>query len=116
MHQEGHTPLFTVLEVVETEEESLVSETKWVEKLSALGHPLYNRWAEHKAVMEQTTQGVNRPLDALLSGDGKPQHIGTVEANTAKTGWRLHISAGVNLAGPVTIDLLPPREDGAKDR
>lgn len=110
LHQDGHTPLFTVLEVVETEEESLVSETKWVEKLSALGHPLFNRWDEHKELIEASTQGVNASLEPMIFGQGKPKPIGTVEPNASKTGYRLHVDEGVELAGPVTIDLLPPKE------
>ena len=41
-----------ILEVVETEAESLQSETKWIEKFAAIGHPLLNRWEEHTALIE----------------------------------------------------------------
>ena len=116
MHQEGHTPLFTVLELVETEEESLVSETKWVEKLSALGHPLFNRWREHKEMIEQTTRGMDRPLEPVVFGEGKPQVIGRVEANAGKTGLRIHVDEGVELIGPVIIDLLPPKMGSRKGK
>lgn len=45
-------PGFVVLEVVETEEQSLLSESNWVEKLAAIGHPLLNRWEEHQELIE----------------------------------------------------------------
>lgn len=48
----GVTPDFMVLEVVETEEQSLLSESNWVEKLAAIGHPLLNRWEEHQELIE----------------------------------------------------------------
>ena len=111
MHQEGHTPLFTVLDVVETEAVSLESENLWVEKLAALGHPLFNRWEEHKELIEQSGQGIGSEFRPLLFGQGKPKLIGTVEPNSSKTGYRVHVDEGVELAGPITIDLLPPKED-----
>ncbi|MEM9128428.1 MAG: GIY-YIG nuclease family protein [Pseudomonadota bacterium] len=46
------TPDFMILEVVETEAESLQSETKWIEKFATIGHPLLNRWEEHAALIE----------------------------------------------------------------
>jgi|GEM_PF-3265271 len=107
LHQGGYTPLFTVLEVVETEEESLVSESKWVEKLSALGHPLLNRWEEHQDLIEQADQGVYAALEPMVFGEDKPRRVGRVEANANKTGLRIHLDKGVELAGPLTIDLVP---------
>jgi len=106
-HREGIEPVFTVLEVVETEEESLVSETKWVEKIAALGQGLYNRWDEHREILESAERGVGRALEPVVFGRGKTQVVGRVEANASKTGWRVHLNDGVELVGPVTIDLLP---------
>lgn len=51
-HAAGITPLFLVLEVVETEALSIESESNWVEKLAAIGHPLLNRWEEHQDLIE----------------------------------------------------------------
>lgn len=48
----GVVPDFVVLEVVETEEQSLLSESNWVEKLAAIDHPLRNRWEEHRDLIE----------------------------------------------------------------
>lgn len=48
----GVVPGFVLLEVVETEEQSLLSESNWVEKLAAIGHPLLNRWEEHQELIE----------------------------------------------------------------
>ena len=45
-------PDFVVLEVVETEEQSLLSESNWIEKLATIGHPLLNRWEEHQELIE----------------------------------------------------------------
>ncbi|MEM9128664.1 MAG: hypothetical protein AAGA97_02950 [Pseudomonadota bacterium] len=40
----GDTPLFVILDdKTVTEEESLASELEWVERLAAVGHPLFNR-------------------------------------------------------------------------
>jgi hypothetical protein len=50
----GLEPTFTILEVVATEEESLASESAWVAKLAAEGHPLLNRWKEHRALISSS--------------------------------------------------------------
>lgn len=110
IEQDGHAPLFTVLEVVETEEESIISETKWVEKLAELGHPLYNRWDEHKELIEASTHGIGRTLHPLVFNGAQPTAIGTVEPNANKTGYRVHVDEGVQIVGPATIDLLPPKD------
>jgi hypothetical protein len=107
LHEEGHAPLFLILEVVETEEESLISESKWVEKLAAVGQPLFNKWDEHRELIELAE--ADRALEPLVFGQGKPRLIGTVEWNASKTGYRVHVGEGVSLAGPLTIDLLPTR-------
>lgn len=111
LHTEGHTPLFTVLELVESEAASLESENRWVEKLAALGHPLFNRWEEHKELIEQSTQGVGRKLEAKVFIDGKAERVGSVEPNSKKTGYRVHIEEGIEIIGPLTIDILPPKDD-----
>ena len=109
LHNEGHAPYFTVLEVVETEAMSLESENLWVEKLSALGHPLLNRWDEHKELLQASPQGIHATLRPMLFGRGTPKNIGRVEPNASKTGFRVHVDQGVELIGPITIDLLPPK-------
>ena len=49
---DGKVPVIAILETVETEEESLVSETKWVEKFAKEGHPLLNRWNMHRNLIK----------------------------------------------------------------
>ncbi|MEM6538860.1 MAG: GIY-YIG nuclease family protein [Pseudomonadota bacterium] len=53
----GITPQFVILDVVETEEQSLLSESNWVEKLAAIGHPILNRWEEHQELIEAGRAG-----------------------------------------------------------
>lgn len=48
----GIVPQFVILDVVETEEQSLLSEANWVEKLASIGHPILNRWEEHQHLIE----------------------------------------------------------------
>lgn len=49
----GETPLFVILDdKTATEDESLASELEWVERLAAIGHPLFNRWEEHRDIIE----------------------------------------------------------------
>ncbi|MCB1096086.1 MAG: GIY-YIG nuclease family protein [Verrucomicrobiae bacterium] len=109
LHQDGLEPIFIVLEVVETEAESLESESKWVEKISRLGHPLLNRWEEHKDLIEAAGQGT--AFDALLFEKGTaPQRIGRFEANANRSGYRFHLDEGTALTGPVSVDFLPPKK------
>ncbi len=114
LHQAGHQPLFIVLDVVETEAEAKIVETKWIEKLADVGMPLHNRWEEHEELIQNAEHGVGRSLEPLVFAKGhrkKPRSVGRVEANASKTGYRVHLDEGVELAGPVTIDLLPPKTD-----
>lgn len=112
LHQGGLEPLFVVLEVVETETESIHSENKWVEKLAAIGQPLYNRWDEHLELIEAAGQEHIRPLEPLIFGkDGGAKKIGSCQPNASKTGFRISIKKGTKLEGPVTIDLVPKRKN-----
>lgn len=113
-HKAKITPEFIILEVVETESESLKSETKWVEKIAAIGHPLLNRWDEHKefiscasaeryeAIIFEATPGRRRRTSRT---------IGVAAPNRANTGLRIDIIEGEKIEGPITIDLLPPKDD-----
>ena len=47
----GVTPEFVELETAEFEEASLQSEAKWVKRLAREGHPLLNRWREHREII-----------------------------------------------------------------
>jgi hypothetical protein len=61
----GVIPQFILLETAKTEADSLLSETNWVKKLAAEGHPLLNRWKIHRALVKaaqsETTQPVANP-------------------------------------------------------
>ena len=48
---EGLMPEFEIFEVCSDEEASLRSETAWVERLANDGHPLLNRWREHRSAI-----------------------------------------------------------------
>lgn len=50
----GNTPSFRVLDVCETEEQSLASEALWVERLAAQGNKLLNRWLEHQSLIQKS--------------------------------------------------------------
>ena len=56
---EGKTPIIEVLETVNTEQESLASETKWIKKFAKEGHPLLNRWKIHRELIKRYAK--NRP-------------------------------------------------------
>lgn len=55
MISSGITPEFEVLETCEDETASLLSETQWVEKLASKGHPLLNRWRDHRSLIKEAS-------------------------------------------------------------
>lgn len=107
MHKAGVEPIIMPLEHTATNELSLASECRWVELFAEIGHPLYNKWEEHQALIEGAAAG---KLEPFIFGKGRPQKIGRVELNHAKTGYRLHIEEGRTIEGPSVIDLVPPKE------
>lgn len=48
----GFEPIIEILDKQDTEERSLASETEWVRRLVSAGHPLLNRWKEHRAIVK----------------------------------------------------------------
>jgi len=69
----GSTPGFRVLDVCETEEQSLASEALWVERLAAQGNKLLNRWLEHQSVIQKSCRfGDQREPRAIQSGLRRP--------------------------------------------
>jgi len=52
LYQIGLLPEFEILEETECEESSLQLETIWIRRLAAEGHPLLNRWAEHRKLIK----------------------------------------------------------------
>lgn len=51
LESENIEPIFEILEITQTEEESLASETRWVKKTVELGYPLLNKWNCHKEII-----------------------------------------------------------------
>lgn len=104
-------PIILPLELVETEEESLISESKWVDRLGrALGHPLRNLWEEHRDILHDGQSG--QEFDALVfpqNGEKKPPTlVGRMRPNNAKSGY--YLEPTINLFGVKRIDFLPPRD------
>lgn len=52
----GLEPNFEIIEICGSEEESLTSETKWVQHYAELGEPLLNRWKEHRSIIKKHQQ------------------------------------------------------------
>lgn len=48
----GEVPKIVELETCSTLERSLASESRWVERLARDGHPLLNRWRDHRKVIK----------------------------------------------------------------
>lgn len=69
----GNTPSFRVLDVCETEEQSLASEALWVERLAAQGNELLNRWLEHQSLIQKSRSfGDHCEPGAIQSGLRRP--------------------------------------------
>ena len=106
-HRKGIEPVFVTLELVETEEESLISESKLVDKLGRqAGHPIRNLWDEHREIL---AEGKNTGrYDALIFRDGaKPKRVGEAVPNTRKTGLVYELAE--DMTAGTRIDFLPPK-------
>ncbi|MEL7043190.1 MAG: hypothetical protein AAGL90_16850 [Pseudomonadota bacterium] len=112
-HKAKIIPEFLALEVVETESESLKSETKWVEKIAGIGHPLLNRWEEHTPFIADLQPVPDTVFEAIAfrseTKKRRAERVGSAKPNRNRTGYRLAIDADVTLLGPITIDLVPPK-------
>ena len=111
----GREPQFVVLDdYTQSEEESLASERLWVKRLAEIGHPLYNRWEEHKAIIEANLKPQGLPaFEPYIFVEKKSQKIGKCTPNRKKTGYRIILDEGVTLREQI-IELLPPaRGEGA---
>ena len=49
----GFDPVIEVVDMQDTEENSLNSETKWVRTFVLSGYPLLNRWREHRSIVKE---------------------------------------------------------------
>ena len=127
VHRAGVTPVILQLEAVQSVEESLISETRWVERFGReLSHPVRNLWDEHREIMDGRNGGT---YDALIfSKDGPPQAIGRMVPNAKMTGFRFHAGEGIEITVKADdtvlesvgmVDFLPVRaeddQDGADD-
>ena len=108
IHAAGLEPPFVILDSVQSEAESLANETHWVEVFAALGHPLYNRWKEHREAIEALSaeQGLPELVPKVFKGP-RPRKVGTCELNASGTGYRLSLD---DVPEGAIIDLLPPKE------
>lgn len=110
LNRAGDKPRFIKLEEVEGEEASLASELEWIEKLSAAGVPLLNRWEEHREAIGDITAPAMLPeLVPRLFQEKTAKPIGRATINRSGTGYRIHLSKGVILNSSTVIDLLPPK-------
>ncbi|WP_143613076.1 hypothetical protein [Thiohalospira halophila] len=50
---EGYDPIFEVVDVKGTEEDSLLSETEWVRVTVKEGFPVLNRWKTHRSIVKE---------------------------------------------------------------
>lgn len=107
----GRAPQFVILDdYTQTEEESLASERLWVGRLAEIGHPLYNRWDEHRELIAANLRIGRLPdFEALIFVEKKSQKIGKCRPNRKGTGYRITLNKGVTLREQ-TIELIPPKE------
>ncbi|MEL6826612.1 MAG: GIY-YIG nuclease family protein [Pseudomonadota bacterium] len=115
LHKARLEPRFMVLEVVETESESLKSETKWIQKYSEAGFPLLNRWEEHKEFVVSAPDELQALVFKSETNKRRAEHVGKARPNKNRTGYRLDVSKDVTIEGPITVDLLPPKAGTASD-
>lgn len=106
-------PIFIILDdYTETEEASIASEREWVQRLAEAGMPLYNRWEEHKELIDANLKAASLPdFRPLIFVEKKPQTIGKCKPNRKGTGYRITLGTGVTLGAGQTIELVPPRDD-----
>ncbi|MEL6324291.1 MAG: GIY-YIG nuclease family protein [Pseudomonadota bacterium] len=109
-------PIFVILDdYTETEDQSIASEREWVQRLSEAGYPLYNRWEEHRALIDANLKAQTLPdFEALIFVEKKGQRIGTCKPNRKGTGYRITLAKGVTLKGQ-TIELIPPKDTATAD-
>lgn len=106
MHDAGHKPKFLVLEVVETERQSLASEDHWIEKLAAVGQPLLNRWEENENRIAEVSDAWGSFNIFDFSGE-EGELVGTAKPNKRKTGYRIVLDFE---EGSLVLDMLPKKQ------
>lgn len=111
-HAAKITPDFIILDVVETEEQSLLSESNWIEKLSAIGQPLLNLWEEHRELIEAGRGGPPEVFHAYWPGKWH-RTIGTMEPTPKKAGFSLTFPEELTIRKGGRVVLMPAREEDA---
>ncbi len=106
------TPQFLLLETVETEEESLLSECKWVEKIAAIGHPILNRWEEHQELIEAGRAGAFETFEAFWPGNWQ-KVIATMTPTPKKAGFSLTFPKETTIKEGGRVVILPKKGQGA---
>ncbi|MEL6120182.1 MAG: GIY-YIG nuclease family protein [Pseudomonadota bacterium] len=106
--KEGRKPVFTILEAVITEAESLASESRWVETFAALGHPLYNRWSEHQALIEAAQAPVAAVFDTFWPGRWN-KVIAIMKPTPRKAGFKLSFQEETTIPKSGSLVVLPRR-------
>ncbi len=74
----GIEPQFRVLEEVDSIEESLASEVRWVARLTLQGHTLVNRWREHRATISTVLRYMKRAEGKAKARKGSPAVAGVL--------------------------------------
>lgn len=97
-----------VLEVVETEEQSLLSECNWVEKFAAAGHPLLNRWEEHQELIE-AGQGASQELHTFHPGKWR-EILAEVRPTTKKAGFEQVFTRDTTIKAGDRLLILPAKD------
>ena len=106
-HAAKITPAFIVLDVVETEALSLDSENNWIEKLAAIGHPLLNRWDEHKELIEAGRPPPADRFDAFHPGQWRSS-VAEMEPTSRKKGYNLTFKKKVSFEEGDRLIVLNP--------
>lgn len=97
---------------METEEESLLSECKWVEKFSEIGHPLLNRWEEHQELIEAGKGPPAEEYDVYWPGKWHSV-IATMEPTSKKAGFRLTFPKETTIKEGGRLVILPKKGEGS---
>ncbi len=101
-----------ILDTVETEEESLLSECKWVEKFSEVGHPLLNRWEEHQELIEAGKGPPAEEFEVYFPGNWN-MPIGQMKPTPKKAGFSLTFNMDLDIYKGQRLVILPKKEEGA---
>ena len=109
-HAAGLEPGFIILDIAETEEASLLSESSWIDKLGRqAGHPIRNLWDEHREIL---AEGRNAGCyeGKVFENSKVVRRVGALKPNAKKSGFYWQIPEDVSVCGPLRIDFLPKKD------